>query len=88
MTSRLLRSNLVASAMGPRSAAFVLGRSFSSGPPIAKVGVIGLGLMGHGIAQVAAEKGFEVMAIESESRFLDGGMAIAEKREGLLHSIL
>ena len=25
-----------------------------------KVGVVGLGLMGHGIAQVSAEKGFEV----------------------------
>jgi len=39
------------------------------------VGVVGLGLMGHGIAQTAAEKGFQVVAVEQEQRFLDGGMA-------------
>ena len=55
------------------------GRFFSTTfPEIKKVGVVGLGLMGHGIAQTAAEKGFEVVAIESESRFLDSGMARIE----------
>eukprot|EP00966_Prymnesium_polylepis_P244703 5660207-Prymnesium_polylepis.1 len=39
-----------------------------------KVGVVGLGLMGHGIAQVSAEKGFDVVAVELEQRFLDSGM--------------
>uniref|UniRef100_A0A7S4EWU4 3-hydroxyacyl-CoA dehydrogenase n=1 Tax=Chrysotila carterae TaxID=13221 RepID=A0A7S4EWU4_CHRCT len=48
-------------------------RAFSA-PAISRVGVIGLGLMGHGIAQVAAEKGFQVVAVESENRFLDSGM--------------
>jgi 3-hydroxyacyl-CoA dehydrogenase len=39
-----------------------------------RVGVVGLGLMGHGIAQAAAEKGFQVTAVELEPRFLDSGM--------------
>ena len=39
------------------------------------VGVIGLGLMGHGIAQTAAEKGYNVVAIELEDKFLAGGLA-------------
>merc|ERR1712216_173913 len=43
-----------------------------------RVGVVGLGLMGHGIAQVAAEKGFDVVAVESQERFLDSGMARIE----------
>ena len=41
---------------------------------IETVGVIGLGLMGHGIAQNAAEKGYKVVAVELEDRFLEGGM--------------
>lgn len=39
-----------------------------------RVGVIGLGLMGHGIAQATAEKGFDVVAVELETKFLDAGM--------------
>ena len=46
--------------------------------PVDRVGVIGLGLMGHGIAQVAAERGFEVVAVDLEQRFLDGGMKRVE----------
>ena len=46
--------------------------------PVERVGVIGLGLMGHGIAQVAAERGFEVVAVDLEQRFLDGGMKRVE----------
>ncbi|CAJ1933820.1 unnamed protein product [Cylindrotheca closterium] len=40
-----------------------------------KVGVIGLGLMGHGICQVAAASGAHqsVIAYEQEQRFLDSG---------------
>jgi len=51
-------------------------RMFSSTPHgVTTVGVVGLGLMGHGIAQTAAEKGFAVVAVEQEQKFLDGGMA-------------
>ena len=46
---------------------------------IKKVGVIGCGLMGHGIVQVAAQGGFEVVACEAEQRFLDSGLARIDK---------
>ncbi|MBI4852467.1 MAG: 3-hydroxybutyryl-CoA dehydrogenase [Acidobacteria bacterium] len=42
---------------------------------IKKVGVIGCGLMGAGIAQVSAVAGYQVVACEVEQRFLDKGMA-------------
>jgi len=40
---------------------------------IKRVGVVGFGLMGHGIAQVAAQAGYEVVVREAEQRFLDSG---------------
>lgn len=46
---------------------------------INKVGVAGLGLMGGGIAQTAAASGYEVIALETEQRFLDKGMAAITK---------
>ncbi len=42
---------------------------------IQKVGVIGCGLMGAGIAQVAAEAGFAVVVKEMNHAFLDKGLA-------------
>ena len=54
-------------------------RSYSTaGAEVTKVGVIGLGLMGHGIAQATAEKGYEVVAIELEDRFLSSGLKRVE----------
>ncbi len=47
--------------------------------PIQKVGVVGCGLMGHGIAQVAAQGGFDVLVVETEQKFLDAGLARIEK---------
>jgi 3-hydroxybutyryl-CoA dehydrogenase len=44
-----------------------------------KVGVLGCGLMGSGIAQVAAMAGFEVTVLETEQRFLDKGFSGIEK---------
>src|SRR5260370_338668 len=44
-----------------------------------KVGVLGCGLMGSGIAQVAASAGFDVTVLEAEQRFLDKGFANIEK---------
>ncbi|HYX67996.1 MAG TPA: 3-hydroxybutyryl-CoA dehydrogenase [Terriglobales bacterium] len=44
-----------------------------------KVGVLGCGLMGSGIAQVAATAGYEVTVLEAEQRFLDKGFAGIEK---------
>lgn len=46
---------------------------------IQKVGVIGCGLMGHGIVQVAAQGGCTVIALESEQKFLDSGLARIDK---------
>src|SRR5436305_1998197 len=46
---------------------------------ISKVGVLGCGLMGSGIAQVAATAGFEVTVLEVEQKFLDKGFAGLEK---------
>src|SRR5215831_4064676 len=46
---------------------------------IRKVGVLGCGLMGSGIAQVAAMAGFEVTVLEVEQKFLDKGFAGIEK---------
>jgi len=46
---------------------------------INKVGVLGCGLMGSGIAQVAATAGFHVTVLEVEQKFLDKGFAGIEK---------
>jgi 3-hydroxybutyryl-CoA dehydrogenase len=46
---------------------------------IKKVGVLGCGLMGSGIAQVAAMAGFDVTVLEVEQKFLDQGLAGIEK---------
>jgi 3-hydroxybutyryl-CoA dehydrogenase len=46
---------------------------------IKKVGVLGCGLMGSGIAQVAAMAGFDVTVLEVEKKFLDKGFAGIEK---------
>ena len=46
---------------------------------IKKVGVLGCGLMGSGIAQVAAMAGFEVISLEVDQKFIDKGFAGIEK---------
>jgi len=46
---------------------------------VKKVGVIGCGLMGHGIAQVAAQAGCEVVARETEQGALDKGLGRVRK---------
>ena len=45
---------------------------------ISKVGVIGCGLMGHGIAQVAAQGGHAVVVVEAEQALLDKGLGRIE----------
>ena len=42
---------------------------------INKVGVLGCGLMGSGIAQVAAQAGYDVTVLEAEQKALDKGLA-------------
>lgn len=53
---------------------------------IKKVGVVGCGLMGHGIVQVAAQGGCEVVALESDQAFLDKGLARVDKSLAKLSS--
>jgi len=48
---------------------------------IKKLGVVGAGTMGNGIAQVAAQVGCEVVMTDIEMRFVEGGM---KKIEGFL----
>jgi 3-hydroxybutyryl-CoA dehydrogenase len=47
---------------------------------IKKVGVLGCGLMGHGITQVAAQAGYEVVVREVSQEKLDKGLGRIEKQ--------
>jgi 3-hydroxybutyryl-CoA dehydrogenase len=49
---------------------------------IKKVGVLGAGLMGHGIAQVAAQSGYDVVLREVDQGKLDKGIGRIEKQLG------
>jgi len=51
---------------------------------IKKVGVLGCGLMGSGIAQVAATGGFDVIVLEQDQKFIDKGFAGIDKSLGRL----
>jgi len=63
----------------PNAARFVHSR-FMSSSSFDSIGVVGLGLMGHGICQVAAasEKHERVIAYETEQQFLDKGQSRIE----------
>jgi 3-hydroxybutyryl-CoA dehydrogenase len=47
---------------------------------ISKLGVVGCGLMGHGIAQVAAQAGYDVVVREVDQDKLDKGIGRIEKQ--------
>jgi len=49
-------------------------------PEIQKVGVLGCGLMGHGIAQIAAEAGYDVLVREVDEATLSKGIGKIEKQ--------
>jgi 3-hydroxybutyryl-CoA dehydrogenase len=49
---------------------------------ISKVGVVGCGLMGHGIAQVSAQAGHDVVVRELDQETLDRGLGRIEKQLG------
>jgi 3-hydroxybutyryl-CoA dehydrogenase len=46
---------------------------------IKKVGVLGCGLMGSGIAQVSATAGFDVTVLEVDEKFIEKGFAAIRK---------
>jgi 3-hydroxybutyryl-CoA dehydrogenase len=52
--------------------------------PIERVGVVGCGLMGSGIAQVAAQAGFSVTVREVSAQLVDKGLQSIEKNLGRL----
>jgi 3-hydroxybutyryl-CoA dehydrogenase len=47
---------------------------------IKSIGVVGCGLMGHGIAQICAQAGWEVVVREAEQEKLDAGLAKIDKQ--------
>src|SRR4051812_38386875 len=47
---------------------------------ISKVGVLGCGLMGHGIAQICAQAGWDVAVVESDQGALDKGLGKISKQ--------
>ena len=49
---------------------------------INKVGVVGCGLMGHGIAQICAQAGWDVVVRELDQEKLDKGLAKIDKQLG------
>jgi 3-hydroxybutyryl-CoA dehydrogenase len=49
---------------------------------ISKVGVVGCGLMGHGISQICAQAGWDVVVREVDQDALDKGMGKIEKQLG------
>ena len=49
---------------------------------IKRVGVLGCGLMGSGIAQVSAQAGYDTVVVEVEQKFLDKGLAGIDKSLG------
>ncbi|PYQ57564.1 MAG: 3-hydroxybutyryl-CoA dehydrogenase [Acidobacteria bacterium] len=49
---------------------------------IKRVGVLGCGLMGSGIAQVSAQAGFDTVVVEVGQKFLDKGLAGIDKSLG------
>ena len=49
---------------------------------IKKVGVAGCGLMGHGITQVSAQAGYDVVVTETSQEKLDAGIAKITKQLG------
>jgi 3-hydroxybutyryl-CoA dehydrogenase len=53
-------------------------------PEIRKIGVVGAGTMGHGIAQVAAQSGYDVKLVDVSSEALARGRAAVEKSWGKL----
>ena len=49
---------------------------------VGKVGVLGAGLMGHGIAQVSAQAGYDVVLREVDDATLQKGIGKIEKQLG------
>jgi len=75
MTSLATFRKMAAKSMGTVGSQQQIRGFLSSSSGFDTIGVVGLGLMGHGICQVAAATGVHsnVVAFEKEQRFLDSG---------------
>lgn len=62
------------SSVRVQAVSFSVARAARSFSQFKKVGVVGLGLMGHGVAQVTAAAGYQVLAIEAKPEALAVGM--------------
>jgi 3-hydroxybutyryl-CoA dehydrogenase len=52
---------------------------------IAKVGVVGCGLMGSGIAQVVAQAGYATTVVEADQALLERGLGVIRRNlDGLV----
>ena len=71
-TSRYIHGTSSKSCPILRSYYFSTSVSLSS--EVKKVGIVGLGLMGHGVAQVTSQAGYQVIAIETNKDALNIGM--------------
>lgn len=69
--------------LGPMLAFRLVSRPLSTGArflsEFKRVGVVGLGSMGHGIAQQAALQGFDVVAVDVAPAAVDKGLAAISK---------
>ncbi|TYZ65716.1 hypothetical protein PybrP1_007394 [[Pythium] brassicae (nom. inval.)] len=75
LSTTLRRASAALLGRAPPSALTRALSSASSGDfEIKKVGMVGLGLMGHGIAQTAAQAGFQVVALDMHEAGLEAGM--------------
>jgi len=46
---------------------------------IKKVGVVGIGTMGHGITQISAQAGYDVIVVDATDELLKKGIATIDK---------
>ena len=51
---------------------------------VEKIGIIGAGIMGSGIAQVTAQAGYQVVMKDVENKFLERGLSAIRKNLQLI----
>ncbi|GBG33107.1 Hydroxyacyl-coenzyme A dehydrogenase, mitochondrial [Hondaea fermentalgiana] len=79
-----LRSTKMAATLSTRGLSSAAKGQLSPG---AKIGVVGMGLMGHGIAQLAADKaGFQVVALDKNPQAMEKGVKAIENSLSKVYS--
>ena len=53
---------------------------------VKKICVLGAGIMGSGIAQVAAQAGYQVAMVDTDQKFLDNGFSLIRKSLDIMQS--